>query len=217
MPQKKNSWALAWIRGQASLAIGRLSGVFTVLKGESDGLEDTLLGPWQLYETLDELEDMTEMLAGMIATMHVDTDRLAGTATHGWTQATDLAAVLTQEAKISWRQAHQIVARLVREAVTAGIRPEQFRSSDIDKAAEHVIGRPLRLGQHLIECALDPRCGLESRSAIDGSPAPSQVQAQIEAACAAVARDQARIDSYARSLSDAADRLEAAVNQILVA
>ena len=90
---------------------------------ESDGLEDTLLGPWQLYDAFDELEDMAALLAGMVATMTVDTQRLAEPTRRGWTQATDLAAMLTREAGISWRDAHQVLARLVREAIDAGHGP----------------------------------------------------------------------------------------------
>ena len=109
MPQKKNAWAPAWIRGQGSLALGRLAGVFALAKMESDGLEDTLLGPWQLYEALDELEDMVALLAGMVATMTCRRPSASPRRTRrGWTQATDLAAMLTREAGISWRDAHQV-------------------------------------------------------------------------------------------------------------
>ncbi|MCC7016941.1 MAG: argininosuccinate lyase [Rhodospirillales bacterium] len=215
MPQKKNSWALAWIRGQASLALGRVSGVFAVLKGESDALEDTLLGPWQLYETLDELEDMAEMLAGMIATMTVNTERLAAVTAHGWTQATDLAALLTQEAKISWRDAHQVLAHLVRESVDAGIEPENIRTHHVDAVAERLLGRKLGVKQASIDNALDPRKALDSRRDVEGSPAPEQVRRQLKAARAQVQQDQARIDGYSKYLDDAAKRLEAAVDTIL--
>jgi argininosuccinate lyase len=215
MPQKKNSWALAWVRGQASLAIGRLSGVFTLLKGESDALEDTLLGPWQLYETLDELQDMAEMLAGIVSSMTVDTRRLAATASHGWTQATDLAAMLTQEARISWREAHQTVAHLVRESIAAGRQPEDLRSADLDAVAERLLGRPLRVRQEAIDAALDPHQALDSRAALEGSPAPGQVTAQIAAGQVALADDEMAVDAQATHLREAAARLEAAVDAVL--
>lgn len=215
MPQKKNSWGLSWIRGQASLAIGRISGVFALLKGESDALEDTLLGPWQLYETLDELEDMAEMLAGIVSSMTVDTRRLAATAAHGWTQATDLAAMLTQEAGVSWREAHQLVAHLVRESIDVGRQPEELRSEHIDDVAQRLLGRPLRVGGHVIEAALDPHRALDSRSALEGSPAPDQVRTQIAAGRAALRNDEVTIEAQAKHLGDAAARLEAAVDAVL--
>ena len=215
MPQKKNSWALSWIRGQGSLALGRLSGVFALLKMESDGLEDTLLGPWQLYETLDELEDMAAMLAGMIATMTVHTARLAETASHGWTQATDLAAMLTQRAGISWREAHQVVAHLVREAVDTGLTPEKVGTADIDRVATKLLGRPLRVAPEALRAALDPRQSLDNRDVVEGSPAPKRVEAQIQAARAALTQDAARIDENEKRSSEAAMRLEATIDSIL--
>lgn len=215
MPQKKNSWALAWIRGQGSLAFGRLAGVFTVLKTESDGLEDTLLGPWQLYESFDELEDMAAMLAGMISTMTVNADRLSSIAGHGWTQATDLAAMLTQQARISWREAHQVVAHLVRESVDAGLKPDDVGHADIDRVAKRLLGRALGVTAEAVRAALDPRQSLINRSVVEGSPAPAQVEAQIAAARTLLRRDEARIGEILSHQEAVAQRLEAAIDDII--
>ncbi|HET7097525.1 MAG TPA: argininosuccinate lyase [Casimicrobiaceae bacterium] len=215
MPQKKNAWAPAWIRGQGSLALGRLSGVFALCKMESDGLEDTLLGPWQLYEALDELEDMAALLAGMVATMRVDRPRLLETARRGWTQATDLAAMLTREAGISWRDAHQILARLVREAIDKGRSQEDVTAADIDRAAQSVMGRTLGVTNEAIRSAVDPRQSVENRRVVAGSPAPADVDAQASAARAALADDNARIDVLVARQRAASERLEAAIDAVL--
>jgi len=217
MPQKKNAWAPAWIRGQGSLALGRLAGVFALTKMESDGLEDTLLAPWQLYEALDELEDMAALLAGMVSTMRVDSARLAEKTRSAWTQATDVAAMLTRQAGISWRDAHQILARLVREAVDAGRSQEDLTPSDIDRAATAVLGRPLGVSREAIHAAVDPRQSIENRRAVRGSPAPANVEAQIDAARAALERDAARVDALVAAQREVAARLEAAIDAVLSA
>lgn len=215
MPQKKNSWALAWIRGQASLAIGRLSGVFTLLKAESDGLEDTLMGPWQLYEAMDEVEDMLAMLHGIITTMTVNVERLAALAGHGWTQAADIAAMLMLKAHIPWRDAHQIVAHLVREFVDAGKAPADVTPADIDRIAERLIGRALSVTQQDISDAIDPLQSLYNRERVTGSPGPEQVAAQIEAARGRIAQDRARGEAIEKAQATAARRLEEAVDAIV--
>jgi argininosuccinate lyase len=215
MPQKKNSWALSWIRGQGSIALGRLSGVFALVKIESDGLEDTLLGPWQLYEALDELEDMAAMLAGMISTMEVHTERLTEAAGHYWIQATDLAAMLTQQAGISWREAHQVVAHLVREAVDSGLRQEDVTPAHLDRVAERLLGHPLGVKQEAIHSSLDPRQSIYNRVVVEGSPAPARVETQIRTARAALQTDTARIGEKVEKQKAVAERLEAAVDAIL--
>jgi hypothetical protein len=134
---------------------------------ESDGLEDTLLGAWQLYEALDELEDMVALLAGMIATMKVDKERLAERTRSGWAQATDLAAMLTREAGISWRDAHQVLARLVREAIDAGRNQQDVTPADIDRVAGSVLGRTLGVSQEAVRSAVDPRPPRPTRSSSD--------------------------------------------------
>jgi len=182
---------------------------------ESDGLEDTLLGPWQLYDALDEFEDMVALLAGMVTTMTVATERLAEAARRGWTQATDLAAMLTREAGISWRDAHQVVAHLVREAVDAGHGQEDVTAADIDRVATKVLGRALGVTADAIRSAVDPRQSVENRRVIDGSPAPADVDAQIRGALAALAGDAARIEALVARQREAAARLEAAVDAVL--
>jgi argininosuccinate lyase len=215
MPQKKNAWAPAWIRGQGSLALGRLSGVFALAKMESDGLEDTLLGPWQLYEALDELEDMVALLAGMVATLRVDEARLLERTRRGWTQATDLAAMLTREAGISWRDAHQVLARLVREAIDAGKGQEDVTPADIDRVAQSLLGRSLGVTPEAIRSAVDPRQSVENRHVVEGSPAPAEVEAQIRAARADLNEDAVRIDALVAKQRAAAARLEAAIDAVL--
>ncbi len=215
MPQKKNAWAPAWIRGQGSLALGRLAGVFALVKMESDGLEDTLLGAWQLYEALDELEDMVALLAGMIATMKVDIERLAERTRNGWAQATDLAAMLTREAGISWRDAHQVLARLVREAIDAGRNQQDVTPADIDRVAVSVLGRTLGVSPEAVRSAVDPRQSVENRRVVDGSPAPADVETQIRAARAALADDIAQVDALSARQRDSAVRLEGAVDAVL--
>ena len=184
---------------------------------ESDGLEDTLLGPWQLYEALDELEDMVALLAGMVATMTVDDGAPRWRRTRrGWTQATDLAAMLTRESGISWRDAHQVLARLVREAVDAGQSQEDVTRRPTSTASRNaVLGRALGVTTEAIRSAVDPRQSIENRSVVEGSPAPADVEAQIRAARAALATDAARIDALVAQQRDAAARLEAAVDAVL--
>jgi argininosuccinate lyase len=147
--------------------------------------------------------------------MTVDTRRLAATASHGWTQATDLAAMLTQVARISWREAHQMVAHLVRESIDSGRQPEELRSADVDAVAQRLLGRPLRVRQEAIDAALDPQQALDSRAALDGSPAPGQVTAQIAAGRAALRDDAMAVDAQAMHLREAAARLDVAVDAVL--
>ncbi|MCL1849718.1 MAG: lyase family protein, partial [Clostridiales bacterium] len=76
MPQKKNPWAMAWIRGEGSLALGRLSGVFTLLKAESDQLEATMIAAWELWVLLELLEDMALLLKGVVEGAQFRSERM---------------------------------------------------------------------------------------------------------------------------------------------
>ncbi len=116
---------------------------------------------------------------------------------------------------ISWRDAHQVLARLVREAIDAGRSQEDVTPADIDRVASAVLGRSLGVTREAIRSAVDPRQSIENRRVVDGSPAPADVEAQIRAARAALAGDAARIDALVARQRDAAARLEAAVDAVL--
>ena len=122
---------------------------------------------------------------------------------------------ITRESGISWRDAHQVLARLVREAGDAGRSQEDVTPEDIDGVASAVLGRSLGVTREAIKSAVDPRQSIENRRVVDGSPAPADVEAQIRAAHAALAADATRSDALVAKQRDAAARLEAAVDAVL--
>jgi len=146
--------------------------------------------------------------------MTVDTQRLADATHRGWTQATDHAALLTQAAGVSWREAHQILARLVRESVAEYKGQDDITPAYIDRVALAVIGRPLAVPAEAIRSAVEPRQSIDNRKLVQGSPAPANVEAQIAAARDALKADVARIDELATRKRKADARLEAAIDAI---
>ncbi|TCR63002.1 argininosuccinate lyase [Bosea sp. BK604] len=217
MPQKKNSWALAWIRGQSAVELNKMGGIFSLLKTESDGLEDTLMAPWSYYEARETAEDMFEMLSGIVGSVRFDAARLRDSASQGWTQAADLAAALTQHGGLSWRDAHQVLAHLVRETIEQNISPAEIDPAYISAIAEKVLGQPLTISQQHITEALDPELSLKARHFVEGSPAPNQVAHQLEKARETIAADRGAGAALSARLDKAGADLEAAIDAILAA
>jgi argininosuccinate lyase len=172
MPQKKNPDAAELVRAKA----GRLLGAFTQLAVVMKGLPLTYSKDMQedkvpTFEAFDALELSLRAMAGMIADLEPDKDRMAQAAGAGFSTATDLADWLVRELGLPFREAHHITGAAVKRAEALGC---------------DLAGLPLAELQ-----ALEPRthdgvykvltadASVASRKSYGGT-APDQVRAQIQ-------------------------------------
>ncbi len=114
MPQKKNADIAELTRGRSARLIASLNGMLIALKGlpfayNRDLSEDK----WACFEAIDTLELVLPAMAGMIATMKVDTKRLREQSFEGFTLATEVADWLSRQG-IPFSEAHEITGALVR-------------------------------------------------------------------------------------------------------
>ncbi len=120
MPQKRNPDFAELARGKTGRVYGNLMGILTVLKGlpltYNRDLQEDKEGT---FDTIDTLLTTLEVFAGMIATLKVDTERLAQAA-DSYMLATDLADYLVMKKGVPFREAHGSVSALCRYAISQG-------------------------------------------------------------------------------------------------
>ena len=114
LPQKKNPDIAELARGKSGRLIGHLSGFLATLKGlpltyNKDLQEDKE----PLFDAVDTVLLTVSALRGVLATLEFHTDRMAQCADSPYAAATDLAEWLVLRG-VAFRQAHEIVAELVR-------------------------------------------------------------------------------------------------------
>lgn len=120
MPQKRNPDALELARGSSARMLGDLVALVTTLKGLPSGYNKDLQEDKRaLFDAVDGMVLLLPAVAGSIATLRFDRDRMRG-AVSGAMMATDLADYLVRK-QVSFRDAHGAVGRLVREAEEAGV------------------------------------------------------------------------------------------------
>jgi argininosuccinate lyase len=120
MPQKKNPDVAELMRGKSGRVFGSLVALLTVLKGQplaynKDNQEDKE----PLFGTADTLRDVLAILAEMLPAIEPQPERMRAALAEGFATATDLADYLVRKG-IPFRDAHEVVARAVREAESAG-------------------------------------------------------------------------------------------------
>jgi argininosuccinate lyase len=187
MPNKRNPDPAELVRGRTSRVIGELTTVLVLLKGLPAGYQrDLQEDKPALFDALHVLDSSLAVLAGAVASLSVDRERLLAAVEHGFITATSVADALSQEG-IAFRSAHQIVGGIVAEAERRGIGLDEV---DEEIVADALMGSDDHTARAL---ASDPdapdriraAAGLEAALArfdVIGGTAPHRVRAALAAA-----------------------------------
>jgi len=120
MPQKKNpdSWGL--IRGKTGRITGALLGLLTTLKGLPTSYQRDLQEDKEaLFAAHDQIAAMAAVAAGAIETTKFSSERLTAAASNPVLLATEAADYLVHRG-VPFRQAHDVVGKVLREAERQG-------------------------------------------------------------------------------------------------
>jgi len=133
MPQKKNpdSWEL--LRGKTGRITAALFSLFTTLKGLPTSYQRDLQEDKEaLFAAHDQMEDMLWVAQGALATTKFRTDRLCAAASNPALLATDAADYLVHRG-VPFRQAHDLIGKVLREAEKQGKPWTQLSLADVQK------------------------------------------------------------------------------------
>jgi argininosuccinate lyase len=141
MPQKKNPDAAELLRAKAPRVVGHLTALHGVLHAlpltyNKDLQEDKE----HLFDAADTLALSLAAATGMVAGARFDRERLAAAAADELIAATDLADLLVKRGT-PFREAHGVVAGLVREAVENGRSLADVAVPALGPEAAEVLGR----------------------------------------------------------------------------
>jgi argininosuccinate lyase len=180
MPQKKNPDVAELIRGKSGRLYGNLFAVLTTMKGlplayNRDMQEDKE----PLFDSSDSLEGILEVLPPMLRSLRFDADRMRVAAGTHYATATDLADYLVKKG-LPFRQAHEVVGRVVSHAEKIGTALEKFRLEDLTRYS------PLFAPD--VFDALSVEASLRAR-AVTGGTAPEAVAQELALAKALVSRE----------------------------
>ncbi len=131
MPQKKNPDVAELVRGKAGRVFGHLMGLLTVMKGlplayHTDMQEDKEA----VFDVVDTLHQVLPVLAALISTLHVRRERLRAALAGDHSGATDLADYLVRRG-MPFREAHEVVGRVVRHCLEAGRALEELTAEEL--------------------------------------------------------------------------------------
>jgi argininosuccinate lyase len=178
MPQKKNPDAAELLRAKAPRVVGSLATLHGVMHGlpltyNKDMQEDKE----RLFDACDTLELSLDAARGMLATISFNRERLAAAAADQFLAATDVADLLVRRG-MPFREAHGVVAGLVRRAVDQGKPLSELTPEELAEQSPLLDGEFYRL--------LEGGAWLESKVS-EGGTSLARVREQLDRARAALA------------------------------
>ncbi len=180
MPQKKNPDACELIRGKCGRIFGALATMSMTVKGLPLAYNKDLQEDKEpLIDAMRQLSMCLRVLVRVLDTLKVRDARARDTALDGYANATELADYLVAKG-IPFREAHDVVGKLVRHAMVKSARLEDLSLAEL-RTVDHRIDETVYL-------SLTLEAGLRRRE-IPGGTGPAVVAAAIAAARVRLATD----------------------------
>lgn len=131
MPQKKNPDIAELTRGKTGRLIGNLTGLLATLKALPLAYNRDLQEDKEpVFDSVDTLLLVMPAMAGLLSSMTLNFDRMAEQATRGFSLATDVADFLVEQG-VPFRDAHEIVGRLVAHCESQGLDLHEVSDQDL--------------------------------------------------------------------------------------
>jgi argininosuccinate lyase len=209
MPNKKNPYALSFMRGQARELDGVLMGVVATNQTPSGQIDNRNTSYDALPRGLESVRGLVRLLGEVLERATFDLARLREQARHGHTYGTELGDLLLLRERVDSRTAHEIVGA----TISAQVRDQRSFQDALTTAFAAAAGRPLSVGADELWREVQPERVVESRLGL-GSCAPDTVRtmaaaltAEADAVAAAVDAEETRSEFPARLRTAVAKRL----------
>lgn len=172
MPQKRNPDAAELVRAKVGRIMGALTALTIVMKGlplaySKDMQEDKE----PVFDAFDALELGLAAMAGMVADMTPNKERLAEAAGAAFSTATDLADWLVMNLNMPFRDAHHVTGTIVAMAEKQDLTLDALSLEDMQSVEAGITAD--------IYNVLTPLASASSRTSYGGT-APQNVRQQVE-------------------------------------
>lgn len=173
MPQKRNPYALAVLRGGAGTLSGRLAGLITTARTPSARTDNWLYTYGEVAGALVLAGRLIRLGTAVVRGLQVHTSVLAAGAGAHLIGAADLAEDLSLTHRLDYRTTYRIVGKAVAAALANDV--DKLTAEALSDAARQIIGTDLRVSADLLAAVENPRALVDARRA-PGAANPSRVR-----------------------------------------
>jgi len=185
MPQKRNPFALAFIRATANRLIGVQAGIATASRTPSGQMDNRLFAYEAVPDSVHSAAEIACLAAECVKELSFNQARALALLDDRSTCASDLAERLTLATGIDYREAHGVVGRLVRALEESGQRLTEVTVSDVNDGLRSAGFSTDDVTDELVAAALDLGTCISARADVGGA-APEEVTAMSSALADAI-------------------------------
>jgi argininosuccinate lyase len=193
MPHKKNPYALAWLRGQARLVLGRWVGVVGTFLTPTGQPDNRIAAYVEVPSAMDTAAACLELVSDVVRRAQFNVERMASAASDGYLYASDICDLLVERTGVDNRSAHRIVGFAVRQKIERGGGPLDVE--DLAAAAEALSVHLAPVDRNALAQTRAPADLVALRRSIGGA-APEPMLAMIDAVRRSAADVRAMWDKH---------------------
>jgi argininosuccinate lyase len=173
MPQKRNPYALAVLRGGAGTLLGRLTGLLATGLTPSARTDNWLYAYGEAAGAVELAGRLARLAAAVVAGLKPDAGVLREQAAGHFVAAADLAEEMSLRCGLDYRTAYRVVGRAV--AAAAGRGDDELTVAALRSAGEEVTGAPVPVTAEMLAAVTDPAAAVAARNA-PGGASPDRVR-----------------------------------------
>lgn len=169
MPQKKNPYPLAYIRGVTSQISGMLAGFSAHGKGPSGNPDSRIFIYGDLPNAIDKCSGALNLFSAVLDGIKFNEKILLKRVKEGFSFATDLSDYLATKEKIDYRSAHKIAGLLVKNMLERGLTGDKLTSELVNEAISSITNQSVNIPPSLIEFLKNPSAMIDAKNTIGGA------------------------------------------------
>jgi argininosuccinate lyase len=208
MPQKRNPFALAFVRATANRLIGAQAAVAAASRTPSGQMDNRLFVYEAAPDALSSAAAATLLIAECMEDLRFDEVRALAALSDRSVCAGDLAERLMAATGADYRSAHGLVGRLIGRLEEQGRKLAEATLDDLRDALREADLSDGEVTQELLASALDPAACVMARTDFGGA-ASQEVAAMAEELIAAAREHRCAIDAARAGRKRALNRLHA--------
>jgi argininosuccinate lyase len=214
MPHKKNPHALRFVRMMATRAQSTHALVANLYMDTTPMIRGAIsLSTSYCFDTMDEVSGCLKVLTAALPTLKFNGGLALKRASEHYAQSVQLVNTLVTEEGVSFRTGHQIVGKLVREALEQGLKSTELTLDMLRQVARQELGRDISLSKASFKRALDPAAAVDSRKHGAG-PAPKSTTKLVRKWERALSAHEARQLAESRRNAEADQELRRLVKRV---
>ncbi len=216
MPQKRNPSSLERTRPLLSRVLSQAQSAFTIMHntpyGDIVDNEEELQE--HIYLACDYVVDAMDLMANVLGTMTINKELLFSLSKQNFITVTELADTLVREAKISFRQAHSVTSRIVRELHSKNLTSDDITEDFVQKIVQDVVKVKTNITSQMIKTALDPVNFVKVRSIL-GGPSPKTAMGMYKNRLQNYKLQQESLNNIVKKYANATKQLDAKIQEII--